>query len=347
MNIFKLSFSILFCALIFSNLICLSLANENISSNNTTANISLISTQFAQSTLPPNNQNLLTDEDCLTLANQNLDRSLNLLNSILSAIQTLLTIIGIIIAIVIAIGGYYIKKSFNRIESVKKQAEETHIELQTILQKAKENYKEEVSDIGIIPVQSEPSKETLDKVSKFDDTKSSRSILETFGIELDLTDYMNLASSNFYKKNYLTALQLYNKVISIDNNHSDAWYSKGLTLDRLGIYEEALEAYDKAISIKPNMYEAWHGKGITLHRLGKYQGALQAYDKALSINPTLSNASFNIACTYSVIGNIAKSIEHLKRAIELNPEYKEKAKEDADFDNIKSNPEFRKLVYDE
>lgn len=74
---------------------------------------------------------------------------------------------------------------------------------------------------------------------------------------------------------------------------------------------------------------------------------MPACEKVISIKPKDSGIWYNKSCTYSLKGNVDKAIECLRRAIELDFEFKENAKEDIDFDNIRSNPEFRKLVYDE
>jgi tetratricopeptide (TPR) repeat protein len=41
---------------------------------------------------------------------------------------------------------------------------------------------------------------------------------------------------------------------------------KGMTLDDQGKYDEAVQAYDKAIEIYPEYKEAWYNKGLTLEK---------------------------------------------------------------------------------
>ena len=49
-----------------------------------------------------------------------------------------------------------------------------------------------------------------------------------------------------------------------------------ITLDASG---EAIVAYDKAIEIDPEFAEAWYNKGITLDKLGKHEEAVVCYNK--------------------------------------------------------------------
>lgn len=45
-------------------------------------------------------------------------------------------------------------------------------------------------------------------------------------------------------------------------------------------YEDAIKCYDKAISIDPQLKEAWYGKGVTLDKLGKSMDAKECFEKA-------------------------------------------------------------------
>lgn len=57
-------------------------------------------------------------------------------------------------------------------------------------------------------------------------------------------------------------------------------------------------------------------------------------------------AIYNLACFYSVSGMKEKAIATLKKALKMNPEMKEWSKEDPDFENIRKDPEYKK-IYEE
>jgi tetratricopeptide (TPR) repeat protein len=69
------------------------------------------------------------------------------------------------------------------------------------------------------------------------------------------------------------------------------WYNKGVTLSKLGRYDEAIDAYDQALLINPNYSSAWNNKGVLLSKLGKYDEAIDAYDQALLIDSDYSALS--------------------------------------------------------
>ena len=53
---------------------------------------------------------------------------------------------------------------------------------------------------------------------------------------------------------------------------------------------------------------------------------------------------YNLACLYSLIKNTDTALKMLKKTLILDKKYKEKAKKDPDFKNIKNNKTFIKLV---
>jgi len=59
----------------------------------------------------------------------------------------------------------------------------------------------------------------------------------------------------------------------------------GITLTKLGKYEEAVASFDKALEINPNNLKTLSNKGVALARLGKHEEAVACFDKALKINP--------------------------------------------------------------
>jgi tetratricopeptide (TPR) repeat protein len=98
---------------------------------------------------------------------------------------------------------------------------------------------------------------------------------------------------------YEEARDLYQQ--TIDLNFSDesldqyylgrAWLGEGVSLLRLGDYEEALEAFNRSMEAEPLLADdAWRGIGDARMGLGSFEKALQAYDTALEIYPESVNA---------------------------------------------------------
>ena len=56
-------------------------------------------------------------------------------------------------------------------------------------------------------------------------------------------------------------------------------------------YQEALKGYEKAVSLNPEHAEAWYEKGNVLARLGKIKEAEKSYEKALFLSEKRGNSA--------------------------------------------------------
>lgn len=89
----------------------------------------------------------------------------------------------------------------------------------------------------------------------------------------------------------------------------------------------------------------------TLELLGglysKYEMANQALriDRRLArLSPQDSRVHYNLACTLCIMGRKRESLEVLKKAIELGYDDYEWLMQDSDFNSLKSDPEFNRLI---
>jgi tetratricopeptide (TPR) repeat protein len=109
-------------------------------------------------------------------------------------------------------------------------------------------------------------------------------------------------------------------------------------------YQEAIDSYDKAIGINPKYAEAWNNKGVALGSLSKYQEAIESFDKAIEINPNNADAWYNRACGEIRKGKIESGLEDLKKAIEIDTVWIDSAEKDEDFESIRNDERFKRVV---
>jgi tetratricopeptide (TPR) repeat protein len=76
------------------------------------------------------------------------------------------------------------------------------------------------------------------------------------------------------------ALFAFDMVTNLKPEFADAWYNKGIALEKLGKIDETILAYDQATKLKPDFAEVWHYKAIALKLRGRFQEADAAYEKA-------------------------------------------------------------------
>jgi tetratricopeptide (TPR) repeat protein len=330
---------------------------------------------------PPNQQVLqgpyrtpLTHEDIVIEAQRGVDRSIDILRLVASLIIVLVGLLAINMTTAIAFGIF----EYRRLRGTIKEIEEDAKIVKGIRNKAREDAEELRSEIGKIsrpPLAEEPTGEIK---GRFDEFSRRLEILELLGVSLKPEDYINRGFDLYYKGKYEEALKAFNTVIelkpdfanswyykglalggldryeealraheraiALEPDYTNAWVNKGVALDNLGRYEEALKAYDKVIGLNPDFAEAWGNKGITLIKVGRYEEALKAYDKVIGLKPDFALAWYDRAGIYSIKKKKDKALSDLKKAIELDASYKEKAKTDEDFKNLRKEGDFKSLV---
>ena len=134
----------------------------------------------------------------------------------------------------------------------------------------------------------------------------------------------------------------------------ESYLARGNAHYTKGEYERSAQCYEKATQLRPEFHEAWSNWGLALADQGKtkdgggadslFQQAGEKYEVALGIKPDFANAYFNRACLRSLTGRPPDALADLKRAIDLDPKYRDMAKTDPDFESLRSDTDFRKLV---
>ncbi len=140
------------------------------------------------------------------------------------------------------------------------------------------------------------------------------------------------------------ALTDYNKVLEFNSAYPEALHGRGLTYKKLGQYDKALDDYNKVLELNPDYPEALNDRGNIYLALDKHDEAFADYKKALELKPDFPETLYNISCLFSLHGKAGDAIKHLEKSINQNKKFKEMAKTDKDFDNIREDPRFKKLL---
>ena len=77
------------------------------------------------------------------------------------------------------------------------------------------------------------------------------------------------------------------KLIEIKPDFVEAWNNKGVSLDRIGRFDDALNALDNAIELKPDYAQSWFNKGVSLGNMERFDDALNALDNAIELKPSI------------------------------------------------------------
>ena len=108
----------------------------------------------------------------------------------------------------------------------------------------------------------------------------------TYGLSEDEKDQTYYdAESYFTRGNFTKAIQLYDAILEVDPDYSDAIAGKGAAYHRMGDFATAIDHYDKAIAINATNPFFLSDKGNALLALGIDGEAEKHLKKALDILP--------------------------------------------------------------
>jgi tetratricopeptide (TPR) repeat protein len=168
--------------------------------------------------------------------------------------------------------------------------------------------------------------------------------LSNLGLTTDA--YTAFLRGNFYynQDKYTEALESYNWSLELEPKSAAALINRGNAYHKLGKYEEALADYNLSLKLMPDNAGTLYNRGITYARLGRYDEAFTDFNLSLKLRPDNADTFYNMACTYSLMVRTSDAINYLKQAISKDKKYIDMAKTDKDFDNIRNDPRFQKLI---
>lgn len=186
----------------------------------------------------------------------------------------------------------------------------------------------------------------------------------------------------FKDKNFIEAIDFYNKAIQLNSYHYIAWYNKGYAFLILKEYEESITAYDKTLKINNqyinalemklialrileqyeaiilicddalnkghNNFDILYEKSFALHKLKRYQEAIKNYNIAISIyssHPKIYHILVGKSASLVWLGDSELALENLKEAVRLNPEPSQiLITNSPSFDNLRNDERFISLM---
>jgi tetratricopeptide (TPR) repeat protein len=133
----------------------------------------------------------------------------------------------------------------------------------------------------------------------------------------------------------------------------DAITNKLILLDKCGESKQeeaksmartAIDIYDKILKKRKDDIDALVGKAIALDILGDKNKAIDWYDKAIGYDRNNAFAWYNKSCTLALLKRENEALDALRKAIRFSPSYRNLAKKDKDFDELRKNKRFVELL---
>lgn len=123
-----------------------------------------------------------------------------------------------------------------------------------------------------------------------------------------------------------------------------ACYLRGDALRQLERYTEAVPLLMAAAELAPSNMHVWTALGWCYKRINQLPAAIDALERAVEAHPDSALARYNLACYLSLAGEKRRTFDLLEVALDLDPQYRDLMQGEADFDNVRSDPEFQALL---
>lgn len=115
------------------------------------------------------------------------------------------------------------------------------------------------------------------------------------------------------------ALEWYARALEICPSAAETWSNHGLTLARLGQFEQAIQSFSRAIQLRPNFYPAWNNRGAAWNQLGQTAEAMADFRIAADLSPDFVPARRNLGVLLAQNGRLGEALNYLERALALAP----------------------------
>jgi len=151
---------------------------------------------------------------------------------------------------------------------------------------------------------------------------------------------------NYYynQGKYNEALANYSWVLKLKPDDPVTLTNRGVTYRYLERYKESLADYNRSLELRPDNPDTLTNRGITYSDLERYEESLADFNRSLELKPDDPGTIYNVACLFSLQRKTDDALAYLEKAIKSNEKYREMAKTDNDFDNIREDPRFKKLI---
>lgn len=118
---------------------------------------------------------------------------------------------------------------------------------------------------------------------------------------------------------YEDALYYYKETLKVDKNSPNTLTHVAAANEKLELWSEARKYYLQATEITSEWYEAWYGLASVMFEQGKWSEAIHFVKKAIALNDTEDSYFELLAEAEANLGHMEASSEAYRKAIELSP----------------------------
>ena len=138
--------------------------------------------------------------------------------------------------------------------------------------------------------------------------------------EAAIARYMDRAVQMGARQQFTPALELYSKVLDLDDGHFDALVSRGVLYSKTKEYRKATDDFRKAQEISPERAGSYYGLAELHYNRRQFNKAIKNYNLALERDDQLAEAYCRRGLSYYYLKNYKVAFHDLYKAYDINPD---------------------------
>ena len=119
----------------------------------------------------------------------------------------------------------------------------------------------------------------------------------------ELTSMLSIGSDFVNNNQYLSAVEIFTKVIEIDPSWAEAWNKRATVLYMMGEFEKSQNDIDEVLKLEKRHFGALAGQGLVNIKLENYEKAIMSYEEAMKIYPSMNSPKIMIKEIKELIKN--------------------------------------------
>jgi tetratricopeptide (TPR) repeat protein len=119
----------------------------------------------------------------------------------------------------------------------------------------------------------------------------------------ELTSMLSIGSDFVNNNQYLSAVEIFTKVIELDPSWAEAWNKRATVLYMMGEFEKSQNDIDEVLKLEKRHFGALAGQGLVNIKLKNYEKAIMSYEEAIKIYPSMNSPKIMIKEIKELIKN--------------------------------------------
>jgi tetratricopeptide (TPR) repeat protein len=124
------------------------------------------------------------------------------------------------------------------------------------------------------------------------------------------------------RSNPKLAITYYGNAFRFDSTHTDAYYMKGFTYQRMGRYENAMTIYRDLVRRDRQFSKAHYNMGYIWFEQDSVSQAFNAFDRAIAVEPGYADAYYMRGLMSERLGDLEKSKRDYRQTLNLDPRHR-------------------------